>query len=83
MVDIDDTYAEEEKSRLRYSMGNYRVMQNVTMGISLVIEYKSDSVSQKDDERDKLYLENGKQLSQVVELIRKHCPDSERFMADL
>lgn len=83
VADIDDTYAEEEKSRLRYSMGNYRVMQNVTMGISLIIEYKSDSVSQKDDEQDKLYLENGKQLSQVVELIRKHCPDSERFMADL
>lgn len=83
VADIDDTYAEEEKSRLRYSMGNYRVMQNVTMGISLIIEYKSDSVSYKDDGRDKLYLENGKQLAQVIELIRKHCPDSERFMADL
>lgn len=83
VADIDDIYAEEEKSRVRYRMGDYRIMQNITMGISLVIEYKPDAVSKKGEERDKIYLENGKQFDQVVELIRKYCPDSKKFMADL
>lgn len=81
-ADIANIYAEEVKSRIRYHMGDYRVMQNITMGVNLVIEYKADSVSGKKDANDKLYLENGKQLSEALYLIKKYCPDSAEFMRE-
>ncbi|MCM1175390.1 MAG: hypothetical protein NC341_10115 [Blautia sp.] len=72
--DIDDIYCKEEKSKIRYNLGDYRVMQNLTMGISLVIEYKNGSASEKKNEQDSLYLENGRQAEEVFNLIRKYCP---------
>lgn len=80
-ADIRSTYAQEEKTRLRYHMGDYHIMQNVAMGISLMIDYKEGSVSAKERNSDNIYLENGRQLTQVLDLIRKHCPVSSEFMA--
>lgn len=74
VADIDDIYCKEEKSRIRYNLGDYRVMQNLTMGISLIIEYKAGSASEKAREQDSLYLDNGKQVEEVFDLIRKYCP---------
>lgn len=74
VADIDDIYCKEEKSRIRYNLGDYRVMQNMTMGISLIIEYKAGSASEKAREQDSLYLDNGKQAEEVFNLIRKYCP---------
>lgn len=73
--DIQNIYVKEEKSRVRYSVGDSRVSQNVTMGVSLVMEYKEGT---NDD--TKLYLHSMKQISETVALIRKHCPTSAEFM---
>lgn len=72
--DIADIYAEEEKSRIRYQMGDSRISQNVTLGISLIIEYKKDPVSGKEHAADKLYLDNGSQLAKVLDMIQKYRP---------
>lgn len=75
VADIKDIYCKVEKSKIRYSLGDYRVMQNLTIGISLMIEYKTGSASEKAREQDSLYLDNGKQVEEVFNLIRKYCPE--------
>lgn len=74
VADIEDIYCKEEKTRIRYNLGDYRVMQNMTTGISLVIEYKEGSASENARKQDSLYLDNGKQAEAVFNLIRKYCP---------
>lgn len=74
VADIEDIYCKEEKSRIRYNLGDYRVMQNLTMGISLIIEYKGGSASEKEREQSSFYLENSKQVETVLTYIRQYCP---------
>ena len=82
VADIGSIYAQEEKSRIRLRTGDHRVIQVLTMGISLIVEYKCGSDSYEKKMRESLYLENGKQWIQAMELIRRYCPNSEKFMAE-
>ncbi len=75
VADIEDIYCREEKSRTRYHLGDYNVIQSLTIGISLIIEYKSGSASERKSGEDSLYLENGKQVETVFEYIRRYCPE--------
>lgn len=80
VADIKNIYAREEKTRIRCHMGDYSLMQSINVGLTLVIEYKEGSASEKERKEDGIYLENGKQLTQALDLIRKYCPDSEAFL---
>lgn len=74
VADIEDIYCREEKTNTRFNLGDYRVMQSLTIGISMIIEYKGGSVSEKERKQDSFYLENGKQVETVLGYIRKYCP---------
>ena len=71
-ADIARVYEQEETSRISYNVGNRRVRQNMSVGVSLVIEYKEESPSAQKQKEDKLFTENQTQSNAVTELIRKH-----------
>lgn len=74
-ADIKSISAEVQNSRVRYRIGDTRVMQNLAMGVSLILEYKEDSASAKERLTDSLYLENDRQYTEAAELIQKYCSD--------
>lgn len=82
-ADIKNIYAEEVKSRVRYSVGDSRVSQNMTVGISLIMEYKENALARlglKPDDYASLFLHGMKQVDETRALIKKYCPTSEEFM---
>jgi len=42
--------------------------------------YKDDSISKRDKILDRFYLEDGRQPIKVLELIKKYCPNSAKFI---
>ena len=83
VADIKNIYAEEVKSRVRYSVGGSRVSQNLTVGISLIIEYKQEALARlglKPNDNTSLFLHGMKQVDETMALIKKHCPTSAEFM---
>ncbi len=68
--EIQSLTGREEKTRVGYTLGNTRVSQKLTVAVSLVIEYRAESGKGQEN----LLLENGGQLEQAVELIRRYCP---------
>lgn len=73
-ADIKRIYGKEETTRVGYDVGDSHVRQNLGIGVSIVIEYKEGSASANEKRNDKLFLENGDQLQQAMELIRTYCP---------
>ena len=83
VADIKNIYAEEVKSRVRYSVGNSRISQNMTVGISLIMEYKQEALARlglKPNDNTSLFLHGMKQVDETMALIKKHCPTSAEFM---
>lgn len=83
VADIKNIYAEEVKSRVHYSVGNSRVSQNMTTGISLIMEYKQEALARlglKPNDYTSLFLHGMKQVDETMALIKKHCPTSAEFM---
>lgn len=79
-ADIKNIYVEEEKSKVHYHVNDYHTIENITYRIYLVMEYKDNSISKRDKILDRFYLENGKQAIKVLQLIKKYCPASAKFI---
>lgn len=83
VADIKSIYAEEVRSRVRYSVGDSRVSQSMTVGISLIMEYKQEALARlglKPGDYRSLFLHGMKQVNETRALIKKYCPTSEEFM---
>lgn len=64
--DIKKISVQNETTNVSYNVGNRRVHQNVSVGVSLTISYKSGK------EDSVIMFGNGKQVEQTKELIQKH-----------
>ncbi len=76
VADMEKLRAQEEKSTIRYNVGNTRVRQKIGMGVSLIVEYREDTVSAK-ERADRVYLANWKQFQAVKSLLVQRCPKAE------
>ena len=71
--DMEELWAEEEKTQIRYNIGNARVRQKVGLGVSLIVNYRKDTTSAK-ERSDRVYLASWKQFQTAKELIARYCP---------
>ena len=70
---MEELWAEEEKTQIRYNIGNARVRQKVGLGVSLIVNYRKDTTSAK-ERSDRVYLASWKQFQTAKELIARYCP---------
>ncbi|MFG6358040.1 MAG: hypothetical protein K1W26_14660 [Acetatifactor sp.] len=72
-ADIAGVRRKDESSWVNTGSGHGK---NIAVGVSLVIEYRPDSVSAKQNKsnEDSLFFSKGEQYQQALELIKKRCP---------
>jgi len=73
VADMEKLRAQEEKSTIHYKAGNARVRQKIGVGVSLVVDYREDTISAK-ERSDRVYLASWKQLQEAKNLLVRHCP---------
>lgn len=75
-ADILGISRQDETTRVSYNAGGARRGKNIAIGVSLVITYKDNSVSAKrnKDAEESLFFPKSEQYQEVLELIRRQCP---------
>ena len=73
VADMEKLWVQEEKTQLRYNVGNTRVRQKVGVGVSLMVDYREGTGSAKGGS-DRLYLASWEQFQTAENLITRRCP---------
>ena len=80
--DMEKLLFQEEKTQLRYKVGNNRVRQKVLAGVSLVIDHREKSNGSDEEGSGSLYLANWDQAQTAQELIAQYCPKAESLWGE-
>jgi len=72
--DVSEIHLAKTKVRMSYDKGNTQVKKNAAVGVELVVDYKENSSPKKISPCSVMFFDNNEQASQVLALIKKHCP---------
>lgn len=84
-ADILSIGRQDETTRVSYNAGGGRRGANIAVGVSLAISYKANSASANKNKNteETLFFTKGEQYQEVLELIRKQCPQYQSWVGGI
>lgn len=81
-ADIMSIRRQDETTRVSYNVGGGRGGANMAVGVSLVIGYKANTVSasKNRDAEESLFFPKNEQYQEVLELIKRQCPQYQSWV---